>query len=463
MAETKCDQHFEYEETDKELVVEPNISVKKDGTSAIDSLVDLATIDSENKELNLPNTETIKEPSKETTPDVSLPTLQVFYHDDQCGEPKQVIDESLADTPAVRDDTKAISIPALEVSHENVKNQSSDVQLWNDGSPLPSTGHACSEWQAIDDVRTSGVEAISTQVLTAGCPPEYDQPRSGCVNIESVTPSEQVGHLPTSIISRQMTTVGCPAVCDETRPGHVNVESVMPSEQVSHLPTSSQVLTAGCPPVCDEPCSGPVNIDSVMPSEEVSHPPVSIISSQASTARCPPVCDEPRSECVNIESVTPSKQISHLPTSSQVLPAGCQPECHQPRSGCVNIESVTPSEEVSYLPTPIISSQVSMAGCPLVYDVWRSGRVEIERVTPSEEVSNLPTFSQVSTAGCPPAYDQPRSGCVNVESVTPLEEVTHLPTPINEDGANLVGNEGFPQFQNKVDGTSNDFNGIIGK
>jgi hypothetical protein len=52
--------------------------------------------------------------------------------------------------------------------------------------------------------------------------------------------------------------------------------------------------------------------------------------------------------------------------------------------------------------------------------------------------------------------DEPRSGCVNIESVVPSEQVSHLPTSINEDGTNIEGKEGFPQFQKKVEGKSND-------
>jgi protein involved in sex pheromone biosynthesis len=52
---------------------------------------------------------------------------------------------------------------------------------------------------------------------------------------------------------------------------------------------------------------------------------------------------------------------------------------------------------------------------------------------------------------------------VNIESVMPSEQVSHLPTSINEDDTNIVGNDGFPQFQNKVEGNLNKFNGIIGR
>ena len=41
------------------------------------------------------------------------------------------------------------------------------------------------------------------------------------------------------------------------------------------------------------------------------------------------------------------------------------------------------------------------------------------------------------------------------------EKVSHLPASyINEDRTNVVGNDGFPQFQNKVEVKSNYFNGI---
>ena len=49
----------------------------------------------------------------------------------------------------------------------------------------------------------------------------------------------------------------------------------------------------------------------------------------------------------------------------------------------------------------------------------------------------------------------------NIESVMSSEKVSHLPAScINEDRTNVVGNDGFPQFQSKVEGKSNYFNGI---
>ena len=71
--------------------------------------------------------------------------------------------------------------------------------------------------------------------------------------------------------------------------------------------------------------------------------------------------------------------------------------------------------------------------------------------------------TEVSAAGCLPQCEEPRSGCVNIESVMPSEQVSHLPTSINEDDTNIVGNDGFPQFQNKIEGNLNKFNGIIGR
>ena len=81
----------------------------------------------------------------------------------------------------------------------------------------------------------------------------------------------------------------------------------------------------------------------------------------------------------------------------------------------------------------------------------------------TESISPYDMSTEVLTAGCLPQCQEPRPECVNFESVMPSEQVSHLPTSINEDDTNIAGNDGFPQFQNKVEGNLNKFNGIIGR
>ena len=252
-----------------------NISENEDTTSVNDSPHDIAgeISDTGNKDLDLPKVEkstshampgTIGEPSKETTVDVSLQTLEASHHDDTGGEHKPDVpsntyipttlvhggNEAIVDVSlptSTEPHNKEVQIPSdVESEHQSVpdgsnkdnevetvlvsdkggeikssdsnsenklpltlilvgahgvENESSDVEVWKDGCPLPSSGPTCSERQTTDDVHSSGAEAISTQVSTAGCLPECEEPRSGCVNIESVMSSEQVSHAPsTSII-----------------------------------------------------------------------------------------------------------------------------------------------------------------------------------------------------------------------------------------------------------------------
>ncbi len=124
--------------------------------------------------------------------DISLPAMEPSHDDDEGGEPKHVIVESTTVTPTtlIVDDSKETV---------DMNNKLTDVDVWNDDCPLPSSGHTCSEWQNTDNGNSSGFEDMSTQALTAGCLPQCEEPRSGCVNIESVIPLEQVSHLPTSI------------------------------------------------------------------------------------------------------------------------------------------------------------------------------------------------------------------------------------------------------------------------
>lgn len=60
--------------------------------------------------------------------------------------------------------------------------------FWNDGCPLQSNGQTCSERQDTDGVHSFRAEAISG----AGPQPLSEQPRSGCVDTETVMSSEQV-------------------------------------------------------------------------------------------------------------------------------------------------------------------------------------------------------------------------------------------------------------------------------
>ena len=130
------------------------------------------------------------------TLDISLAAMEPSHDDDEGGEPKHVIVESTTVTP-----TSTTTTLILGDTKEtfDMNNKLTDVDVWNDDCPLPSTGHTCSEWQNTDNGNSSGFEDMSTQVLTAGCLPQCEEPRSGCVNIESVIPLEQVSHLPTSI------------------------------------------------------------------------------------------------------------------------------------------------------------------------------------------------------------------------------------------------------------------------
>ena len=157
------------------------------------------------------------------TLDVSVPTLEESLHDDTGGEHKPDA-PSNTDTPTTfvhgsNEATLYVYLPTLQASdHDEVEivldggeiksSESSDVEVWKDGFPLPSSGPTCSELQNSVDVHSSGAEAISTQVSTAGCLPECEEPRSGCVNIESVMSSEQVIHLPTSINKDGTNAVG---------------------------------------------------------------------------------------------------------------------------------------------------------------------------------------------------------------------------------------------------------------
>ena len=94
--------------------------------------------------------------------DVSLPAMEPSHDDDEGGEPKHVIVESTNVTPTTLtvDDSKETF---------DMNNKLTDVEVWNDDCPLPSTGHTCSEWQNTDYGNSSGFEDISTEVLTAGC------------------------------------------------------------------------------------------------------------------------------------------------------------------------------------------------------------------------------------------------------------------------------------------------------
>ena len=133
--------------------------------------------------------------------DISLPAMEPSHDDDEGGEPKHVIVESTTVTPTTLtvDDSKETV---------DMNNKLTDVQVWNDDCPLPSTGHTCSEWQNTDNGNSSGFEDMSTEVLTAGCLPQCEEPRSECANIESVMPSEQVSHPPTSINEDDTNIVG---------------------------------------------------------------------------------------------------------------------------------------------------------------------------------------------------------------------------------------------------------------
>ena len=54
----------------------------------------------------------------------------------------------------------------------------------------------CSKYWDDEDVCSSGAETISIRALSAGSPPECEEPRSaGYVNIDSVRPAEQVSHV----------------------------------------------------------------------------------------------------------------------------------------------------------------------------------------------------------------------------------------------------------------------------
>ena len=180
------------------------------------------------------NTPTFVLDGNMATVDISLAAVKESHDDDEGGEPKHVINDSLTDTATTLDlddiiITLDISHP-LQASNGNdedgetkhvidesptdtvttlilgdtketldVKNELSDVEVWDDGSPLSSSGHTCSQWQTTDHAHSSRVETISIEVSTAGCLPQCEETRSGCVNIESVMPSEQVNHLPTTI------------------------------------------------------------------------------------------------------------------------------------------------------------------------------------------------------------------------------------------------------------------------
>jgi hypothetical protein len=175
----------------------------------------------------------------EATLDVSLSTItephnkEVQTASDVQGERKPVPDgssnDSEVETILVSDEEGEIKSsgsnsennPPLLVDADGVKNECSDVEVWNDGCPLPSSGPTYSAWQNTDAAHSSGAEAISTQVSTAGCLPECEEPRSGC--------------LPECEEPRS----GCLPECEEPRCGCVNIESVMSSEHVSHAPSTS--------------------------------------------------------------------------------------------------------------------------------------------------------------------------------------------------------------------------------
>ena len=72
----------------------------------------------------------------------------------------------------------------------------------------PSSERAYSEWQTTGDVHSSRAEAPFTRVLTAGCPHECDELRSGCVNIKSVMSSDQARHNPSTSINEVGTVAG---------------------------------------------------------------------------------------------------------------------------------------------------------------------------------------------------------------------------------------------------------------
>jgi hypothetical protein len=122
------------------------------------------------------------------------------------GDATTKVDVSLSTSQALHHDE--VEIVLVTDGGEIKSSESSDVEVWKDGCPLPSSGRTCSEWQNSADAHSSGAEAISTQVSTAGCLPECEEPRSGCVNIESVMSSEQVIHLPTFINKDGTNAVG---------------------------------------------------------------------------------------------------------------------------------------------------------------------------------------------------------------------------------------------------------------
>ena len=173
--------------------------------------------DSGNKDLNPPKTDSI---SPYAVPGVSLPTVEESNNDDAC-ETGHAIADLTTNSPTTLPRGKLT--PVLDENEEDTRttltvgdiketfdmnNKLTDVEVWNDDCPLPSTGHTCSEWQNTDYGNSSGFGDISTEVLTAGCLPQCEEPRSGCVNIESVMPSEQVSHLPTSINEDDTNIVG---------------------------------------------------------------------------------------------------------------------------------------------------------------------------------------------------------------------------------------------------------------
>jgi hypothetical protein len=122
------------------------------------------------------------------------------------GDATTKVDVSFSTSQALHHDE--VEIVLVTDGGEIKSSESSDVEVWKDGCPLPSSGPTCSEWQNSADAHSSGAEAISTQVSTAGCLPECEEPRSGCVNIESVMSSEQVIHLPTFINKDGTNAVG---------------------------------------------------------------------------------------------------------------------------------------------------------------------------------------------------------------------------------------------------------------
>jgi hypothetical protein len=88
----------------------------------------------------------------------------------------------------------------------DMNNKLSDVEVWNDGCVLPSSGQTCSERQDNKDVHSFRTAANSAQMSSAGSPSECEEPHSGCVDIESVLSSEQVvtgSHLPCTFINAQ--------------------------------------------------------------------------------------------------------------------------------------------------------------------------------------------------------------------------------------------------------------------